>query len=322
MTAGTRRRAPGFFGDEARSDSSDTRESLLKFLGPRYWRVWMLAGWLRLAAQLPWRWSLALHMRAGRWLGSKSGKSARIVSSNLAQCFPELDDSERAELAADYFANMGAMVAELALAWYGSIPRIRSMYTIEGREHLEAALAGGRGVLLCAGHFTTIELCVVAVSGCAPRYAMLYNKRRNRLLSELQRRGMERCADDTIQKRDIRRLLRNLRQNAATWYLSDEAHTGKSSTLLPFFGEPALTNTALPRLARISGAAVVPVFFCRSDDNARYLVRFDPPLEGFPGKDDIADTQRLVALLETQIRECPAQYFWKQKRFRQRRADG
>jgi len=319
MTTETRRRAPGFFGGEARSASSDAPVSLFRFLGPRYWRSWLLIGWLRLAAALPWRFSLALHKRLGRWLGMRSGKARRTVDDNLGRCFPELDGPARAGIASDYFASMGAMVAELGLAWFGSRRKIRSLFTIEGIGHLEQALERGSGAILCSGHFTPMELCAIGLSDHVPRYALLYNKRRSRLLSELQRRSRARFADASIPKHDIRGLLRCLRLNSAVWFAADEAHTGKSSAQIPFFGEPALTNTALSRLARISGAAVIPLFYCRRADDSGYLIRFEAALEDFPSSDAIADTARLVARLEAQVRQCPDQYFWKQRRFRTRR---
>ena len=66
-------------------------------------------------------------------------------------------------------------------------------------------------------------------------------------------------------------MLRALRANATVWYAPDQAHTGAGAELLPFFGEPAMTNTATPRLARVSGAAVLPFQFRRLDDGSGYL---------------------------------------------------
>lgn len=321
MIAEPQRRPHGFFGGESRSASSDTHVSVLKFLGPRYWGIWVLIGWLRFTALLPWRWSLKLHLWLGRTLGSKSRSAAKTVRSNLGLCFPELTEEQRAKLSSDYFANMGAFVAELAMAWFCSRQHLQSLFEVEGAENLERALAKGKGVILCAGHFTTIELSTVAIKDYVPRYALMYNKRRNRLLSEYQRRYRERYADESFPKRNIRAMLKSLRKNSVVWFAADEAHTGKSSELLPFFGEPALTNTSLSRLARISGAAVVPLFYCRKPDDSGYSIRFGSPLEDFPSDDVVADTNRLTAILEESIRQCPSQYFWKQKRFRSRRSE-
>jgi KDO2-lipid IV(A) lauroyltransferase len=316
--AGSRRKA-GFFGGEARSDSSDTAVSVFRFLGPRYWRSWILIGWLRIAALLPWQWSLRLHQRFGRCVGRRSRRAAKTVSDNLRRSFPELSEQPRSKLESDYFANMGAIIAELAMAWFGSRQRLQTLFEVEGADNLERGLANGKGVILCAGHFTTVEICTVAIKAYAPRYALMYNKRRSRLLSEFQRRCRERYADASFPKRDIRAMLRSLSQNAVVWFAGDEAHTGKAATLLPFFGEPALTNTSLSRLAKMSGASVVPLFYCRKADNSGYLIRFDPPLQNFPSGDVVADTMRQTEILERSIRECPSQYFWKQQRFRRRR---
>jgi KDO2-lipid IV(A) lauroyltransferase len=214
---------------------------------------------------------------------------------------------------------MGAMVTELALAWFRTPQQLEGLFEIEGSQHLARALERGNGVILSAGHFTPVELCTIAVKRYAPHYTLIYNQRRSRLLSEYQRRCRERYSDESYPKRNVRALLRSLKRNAVVWYAADEAHTGKSAIMLPFFGEPALTNTALPRLARISGAAVVPLFYRRKDDDSGYLIRFGPMLDDFPSDDIVADTRRLTELLEASIRECPAQYFWGQKRFRLRR---
>jgi KDO2-lipid IV(A) lauroyltransferase len=321
MIADTRRRPPGFFGGDKRSDSSDDAVSLLRLIGPTHWRGWALIGWLRLSALLPWHQSLALHKRLGRWVGSKSKSSARTIKDNLERCFPEMTNAERNELASEYLANMGAAVTEVAYAWFGSREHLRSLVEVEGTENLDRALENGQGVILCTGHFTPVEICTVVIKDFVPNYALMYNKRRSPLLSEYQRRYRERYADVSFPKHNIRAMLRSLRENAVVWFAGDEVHTGKSSALLPFFGVPALTNTSLSRLARISGAAVVPLYYCRKPDDSGYRIRFGPALENFPSDDQIADTRRITALLENAIRESPAQYFWKQKRFRRRRED-
>jgi KDO2-lipid IV(A) lauroyltransferase len=320
MATETRRRPDGFFGGEPRSASSDSAVSVLRFLGPSYWKSWVFISWLRLTALMPWRWSLRLHRRLGRWLGGKSRRSVRLVRDNLERCFPEMTDDERAELIDEFFGNMGAIVTELALAWFRSPQRVLSLIDVEGEDHLERALAYGRGVILFLGHFTTIEMCGVGVGQSAPRFVITHNKRRNQLLSEYQRRSRERLGDEVFAKHNVRGLLRSLNNNAVVWFAGDEAHAGKSSAMLPFFGEPAPTSTSLSRLARISGATVVPLAYWRKPDDSGYVLRFDTALEDFPSDDAIADTKRLITILEDQIRAHPEQYFWKQKRFGRKKA--
>ena len=89
------------------------------------------------------------------------------------------------------------------------------------------------------------------------------------------------------------------------------------SALLPFFGEPAMTNTAISRLARISGAVVLP-YACRRLENAHYEATFGAPLADFPSTDPARDTLRLVTTIEDFVRACPEQYLWIHRRFKGR----
>ena len=85
-----------------------------------------------------------------------------------------------------------------------------------------------------------------------------------------------------------------------------------------FFGEPAVTNTATSRLAKISGATVLAYFFRRLDDDSGYVVSIAPPLNDFPSDDPAEDTRRMVGQLEDYIRLAPEQYVWTYRRFKGR----
>jgi KDO2-lipid IV(A) lauroyltransferase len=87
---------------------------------------------------------------------------------------------------------------------------------------------------------------------------------------------------------------------------------------VPFFGIPAATITATARIARASGAAVVPFFPKRLPDNRGYRLTLYPALSGFPSGDDAADAGRINTVIEHAIREMPAQYLWAHRRFKTR----
>src|SRR3970040_1422125 len=79
-----------------------------------------------------------------------------------------------------------------------------------------------------------------------------------------------------------------------------------------------MPNTATSRIARISGAVVLPYFCRRLPGDEVYELIIDRPLEEFPTDDAEHDTRRLVAALEAHIRSCPEQYWWIHKRFKGR----
>ncbi len=75
--------------------------------------------------------------------------------------------------------------------------------------------------------------------------------------------------------------------------------------------------TMTSKLARASGARVVPVFYYREASLRDYVVRFGEPLP-IPSGDDAADAACFNAWLEDRVREQPDQYLWLHKRFKTR----
>ena len=113
---------------------------------------------MRGVARMPWGIQRGLGVAAGGLMYRLMRRRRRIAETNLALCFPRLDDAARTRLVRRHFRSLGLALVETALAWWGSEPRIMARSRIVGAEHLEAALARGRGVILLGGHFTTFEL--------------------------------------------------------------------------------------------------------------------------------------------------------------------
>jgi KDO2-lipid IV(A) lauroyltransferase len=147
----------------------------------------------------------------------------------------------------------------------------------------------------------------------------MYKWQRNPVMNKVMNRGRGRYFATLFAKDNVREMLRSLRDNAVVWYASDQSYGGKGSVLLPFFTELAMTNTAIGRIARASGAVVLP-YFCRREDDGRYVMSIGAPLEGLPSGDEVADTRRLTQCLEDYIRLCPEQYWWIHQRFKGRPA--
>jgi KDO2-lipid IV(A) lauroyltransferase len=273
---------------------------------------------MRVAVLLP----LGLQLRLGKRFGTLAWRLARgrrrVAQRNIELCFPELSPAEHEALVKKHFEALGASVVETAMGWFGSEKAIRRRVRIEGVAHLHEALERGKGVILYSAHFTCIEFCFPALRPLCPRLTGMYKAQRNPVMTRVMNRGRARNVDELISKDNVRAMLRNLKRNAVVWYAADQSYGGKGSELIPFFSQPAMTNTAVWRMAQSTGAAVLPYFFRRLPDDSGYIATIGAPLEGFPSDDAAGDVRRLIARLESYIRLCPEQYWWVHKRFKGR----
>ncbi|MCI0749973.1 MAG: LpxL/LpxP family Kdo(2)-lipid IV(A) lauroyl/palmitoleoyl acyltransferase [Nevskiales bacterium] len=287
----------------------------LALLAPRHWPHWLAVGLLRLLCLLPLPWMVRFGEGFG-WLAGRLARSRRrVVRINLQLCFPELDAAARERLVNEHFKALGAGLFETGYAWWASDARLRKHGEVVGLEHLDAAQAGGQGVLLLTGHFTTLELGARYLCLAGVKFHAMYRPANSALVSYFMHRWRAaRAGLPALPRDDIRALVQALRRGHAIWYAPDQTLNPKISVMAPFFGVPVRTVFATGRLARMGRAKVVPYFPERI--NGRYRISFAPALESFPSGDDAADTARINRVIESGVRRCPAQYFWIHRRFK------
>lgn len=285
------------------------------FLKPRYWPIWLLLGFVRLAIHLPYPAQLALGRSLGWLLRHGARRRWQITLVNLQRCFPELDAVARECLARRHFDSLGMAFIEIGMCWWADAARLRKLAHIEGVDNLQTARARGRGVILLSAHFTTLEIGGRLLGLCTD-FHLMYRPNQNALIEEVMRRSRERHFDRAIPRNDVRLMLKSLKDSKPVWYAPDQGYRGKNSEMVPFFGLPAPTNTATSRLARASGAPVVPFFVERLPGTQGYALTLEPALEDFPTNDAAADALRINKLLEERIRRVPEQYLWSHDRFK------
>ena len=291
------------------------RIPLYRFLAPRYWLVWFALGSIYLISQLPYRLAMAMGRSIGRIAHFISKRDKHIADVNVRMCLPHLTALERKQLVRKHFESLGCTLIETAYVWWASDAWLHKIVRIEGTEYLTAALSKGRGALLLSAHFTTLELGARSLALVTPT-SLMYLTPQNALVAEMSRRGRARKAVQAIAADQIRELLQNLKNNITVWYAPDQRYMDSNSAVVPFFGHPAWSNVATPRLARISKATVLPYFPERLADGSGYVMRILPPFENYPSDDPVADTARFHALIEAHVARCPAQYLWTYKRFK------
>jgi len=115
-------------------------------------------------------------------------------------------------------------------------------------------------------------------------------------------------------------VLKALKAHLPFYYLPDQDQGRHNAVFVPFFGVPAATLSALPRLAKLTNAQVVPVITRQLPWGRGYAVHFYPPWDNYPSDNVEADVARMNAFIEDRVREMPAQYLWLHRRFKTRPA--
>jgi Kdo2-lipid IVA lauroyltransferase/acyltransferase len=287
----------------------------LRLLAPRYWLTWAGIGLLRLLAMLPFPALLATGRVLGEMLRHLPISFVRTARRNIELCFPELDAPARERLLDEHFKSLGIALMEVPLAWWITPRQLAKLVRIKGAEHLEAAIARGKGVILLTAHFTSLELAGRTLLAVAP-VKFLYRPTKNEVLAYALNRFRTGYGGRPIPKDDIRAFISALKKNECVWYAPDQSYRKKGAEMVPLFGIPAATNTLTSRLARTTGAAVLPYFLQRLPGSQGYLATIHPPLEGFPSECPVSDTARFNRMIEAQVRIAPEQYLWIHRRFK------
>lgn len=271
---------------------------------------------LRGIALLPYTPMMAIGRAAGRLGMRLATRRRQIVDTNLQLCFPALDAAARRVLAQRHFEAIGMALMDFAIAWWWPDEPLHRLVEIEGREHIERAMARGKGVIFLTAHFTSIEISGRLLAHICPALPM-YRPNNDPLLEQIMVKNRERHVERTIPRADVRLMVRSLKAGKGVWFAPDQNFGGKGSAFAPFFGVPAASNTSLSRFATMTDAAVVPfVVFRRPEGGYRMVV--EPALESFPGRDAIADATRYNTITERWVRVAPEQYNWLHRRFKKR----
>lgn len=254
-----------------------------------------------------------------RWLGWVLEKTMkrrrRIVDQNLSWCFPTLDAHQRLALRHDHFRLLGEAVGEMAVAWHQNRAIDETDGYVLGLEHIDAVQSKGRGVLMVTGHTVCLEWAA-RVFGQTKASCGIYRPLSNPVLERFQNEGRRRYAQKMFDRDDLRGMVRYLRSGGVLWYAPDQDFGPKRSVFAPFFGMATATAKALPDLARLGEAVVVPMYPIKDAETGQVVVHIEPPWWDFPSGNAEQDATRFNAFLERYIRQAPAQYWWLHRRFK------
>jgi KDO2-lipid IV(A) lauroyltransferase len=282
------------------------------------WLLRRVQRWLR---GKPYLEALKKGEALGRAIWRVAKRRRTTGESNLRMAFPSMTEAEARETCRRVFENFGRSAADFLIGLDRTKEQIEATTTIEGVEHLDAALAKGKGVILLTAHFGNWERVAAWMVLAGYKLSVIArdadDQGVNRLVNELR----EGPGTEVISRgRAARASIEKLRRNEIVGILPDQ---NAKEVFIPFFGKPAGTVLGPGVLSERTGATVQPVF-CHYEGEGRYRVRFLPHVvadEGWATKGE-GMMRAINRLLETVVREHPDQWLWFHDRWRTARRKG
>jgi lauroyl/myristoyl acyltransferase len=143
----------------------------------------------------------------------------------------------------------------------------------------------------------------------------------NRFLYRSRTRGHK--ADLFMRDQSLRGIVEGLEKGKMCYIIPDEDFgEGRHSVFAPFFGQPRSMLTLISRLAKRSGAVVVPSICRLVPETGHYVTTVAPPMENFPEQDETLNATRINQAMEKLIMQAPEQYLWTFRWFRTQDSEG
>jgi lauroyl/myristoyl acyltransferase len=294
---------------------------------------------LPLVAFLPAPVAYGLACLHGDWRYRRDAATREQIMHNLERVLGhELSRGERARVARDWFRLLSCEeVDKMRLA--GSGRALARLVEIRGREHLEAALAAGKGAILASAHFGAHTSCFSLIGACgfpitivgrwpskadrgwshwSPLDWFFWRLTSHKTLTRhLRRPNIEPAGPESPREGQLGVAIQAaaiLRQNELIGICIDVpvlAANRERAAALDFLGGKILVPPGATTLAQLMEAPVLMTFLRRSADWRHQVLDISPPvpLDG----DAVTALGRCLAVLEAAIRQDPAHWFYWQR---------
>ena len=227
-------------------------------------------------------------------------------------------------------ASSGRLVAELPKLWMSTAGKLQGKaeapFTWRGKEHIEAAYAAGKGVIILTPHLGSFEMFGQAWGQDFGLkfgiFTVLFRPARKAWMSDLVANSRNRpgLAAVPTNLSGVRQMIKALRKGGAVGLLPDQVPPDGMGLWAPFFGKPAYTMTLAARLSAQTGATVLVGFGERLSFGRGYVLHVFQLKQALSDNLEVA-VQQMNTEMETLIRRCPTQFLWGYGRYKEPRKE-
>lgn len=266
-----------------------------------------------------------LSLRAGKFMGRfvylVDAKHRNIGVKNLqrAEGMPK-DPAEIQRLLRRVYEHFGVSLAEILL-----IPRmvargeLMQRVSLEGREHLDGALARGRGAIIVVPHMGNWEISAMAVAAGGYKANSVSRPIENPWLHAYFTPRRQATGHRLVFREGAIGVMREVLARNEVIAIMPDQNAHEKGVFVPFFGRPASTGRTTALMAIKSGAPIVPAK-CYREGRLKHRVVFTEPLrpdDALPLDEAVRKlTAEMTARIEGWVRERPEQWMWLHARWK------
>ncbi|TAN33120.1 hypothetical protein EPN29_06810 [bacterium] len=246
------------------------------------------------------------------WLSVAQRRAA--LENYAAALGREGSDPEVARVARRAFQNYGRMLMEFLLLGSLTPDELMRRMTMDGREHLDAAMGCGRGAIMAVPHMGSWDMAGSYAGTMGYRIAAVA-ERFPGSLNDAVVRTRQRFGLNVVMlgRSAVRAITQALEANSIVALLCDlEQGPGVE---VRFFGRRAIVPAGPASIALKTGAPLMPAYQYVTSPGHHH-VHLDPPLARLDGETREGLMQRVVDRFEDFIRERPDQWYAFRRMFR------
>ena len=256
-----------------------------------------------------------------------SKKRRNITIDNLRHAFPSMREDEIEALARDVYIELSVTVSDILLMLTG---RLETDTMVENYDEALEKLAELKkqyhnGIIFMGAHFSNWELPPLFASKHGFPMTVIGRRGDNRMIDEkIVLPFRSQYGNQTVYKKKAGiSMMRTLREGGTVGLLIDQKVNKENGFLVPFFGREAFTTHAVAMLKLKTDPAIIPISMPRLA-KGKYRLNIGEAIEYRAEELDNEEerllkmTERYNGVLETIIREYPAQWLWMHDRWNKR----
>lgn len=256
------------------------------------------------------------------WIGRVAGffmyhlhpRRKRIAYANLKSTFSMgKTPTELKRILKSVYANYGQTMVEMIAITRIDKDYLNKYVKIEGIENFYEASSRNKGVIFLTSHFGNWEIAGLKSASIGFPMYILVSPFKLKMLGKLFYGYRAKFGNKIINRgMPFREMIRALRDGNTVGIAGDQ-DVGSRGVFIDLLGRPASHAVGAARLARDTGAAIVPVFISR-EDGPNHLVKVEKPIEVMKTDDRDADMRQALEVhakvLESYVRQEPDQWMW------------